>query len=139
MPLVVKDGKVVDTGAVIGSEQWREFLEGSASFRYETEKDGGYTATKQGDYWYASRKSQGKLYRKYVGTTSELNSERLDAAAIALSEMISQSVKENPVTPSRKGDEQLQRQVEYLTQKVEQMEAQIKVLTEQIRLGEQAA
>ncbi len=123
MPSLVKDGKVADTGAVIGSEAWREFLEGNSSFRYETASHGGYTATKQNDYWYASRKSQGKLYRKYIGTTSELNVNQLDAAAIALVEMIGRSpVREKPASQSVEGsNEQLHKKVEYLTDEVERL------------------
>ncbi len=125
MPSLVKDGKVVDTGVVIGSEAWREFLEGNSSFRYETADHGGYTATKQNDYWYASRKSQGKLYRKYIGTTGELNINQLDAAAIALVEMIGQSpIKEKPISqPAEGNNNQLQKKVEYLTDEVERLKS----------------
>ncbi len=123
MPLLVKDGKVVDTGVAIGSIAWKEFLAGNPSFRYETASHGGYTATKQNDYWYASRKYQGKLYRKYIGTTGELNINQLDAAAQALVEMIEQSpVKEKPASQSVEGsNEQLQKKVEYLTDEVERL------------------
>ena len=126
MPLVVRDGKVVETGVLIGSEVWRDFLESNSSFRYETASHGGYTATKQNDYWYASRKSQGKLYRKYIGTTSELNINQLDAAAIALVEMIGQStVKEKtavkPANLTAIDNQRLQKKVEYLTQEVERL------------------
>lgn len=126
MPLVVKDGRVVETGVVIGSEGWRDFTESNSSFRYETATHGGYTATKQNDYWYASRKHQGKLYRKYIGTTSELNINQLDAAAIALVEMIGQAaVKEKaavkPASLANNDNQRLQKAVEYLTQEVERL------------------
>ena len=77
MPLIVRDGKFIDTGVLIGVQGWREFLKGNSSFRYETADYGGYTATKQNDYWDASRRHQGKLYRKYIGTTRELNINQL--------------------------------------------------------------
>lgn len=131
MPLVVKDGKILETGVLIGSEAWRDFLEGSSSFRYETASHGGYTATKQNDYWYASRKYQGKLYRKYVGTTVELNINQLDVAAIALVEMIEQStVKEKtavkPASLAASDDNhRLQKKVEYLTQEVERLKTRL--------------
>lgn len=131
MPLVVKDGKVIETGVVIGSEAWRDFLMANPSFRYETVSHGGYTATKQNDYWYASRKHQGKLYRKYIGTTNELNINQLDAAATALVEMIEQAaVKEKaaavkPTSHTRNDDQRLQKTVEYLTQEVEQLKAEV--------------
>ncbi|MBW4449841.1 MAG: hypothetical protein KME38_24130 [Spirirestis rafaelensis WJT71-NPBG6] len=143
MPLVVKDGKVLETGVLIGSEAWRDFLEGSSSFRYETASHGGYTATKQNDYWYASRKYQGKLYRKYIGTTSELNVDRLDVAAIALVEMIEQStVKERtavkPASLAASSENQeLKKAVEYLTQEIIELKAKIEAIDE--RLGESAA
>ena len=127
MPLVVKDGKVVETGVIIGSEAWRDFLESNPSFRYETASHGGYTATKQNDYWYASRKYQGKLYRKYIGTTSELNVDRLDVAAIALAEMIEQSTvtERTAVKPASlaasDNNQRLQKKVEHLTQEVERL------------------
>lgn len=127
MPLVVKDGKIIDTGVVIGSEDWLDFLQTHSSFRYETASNGGYTATKQNDYWYASRKHQGKLHRKYIGTTSELNINQLDAAAIALVEMIGQSpVKEKPTrAPVEGNNEQLQKKVEYLTDEVERLKSKL--------------
>lgn len=143
MPLVVKDGKVVDTGVTVGSLGWQEFLEGNSSFRYETASHGGYTATKQNDYWYASRKYQGKLYRKYIGTTSELNVDRLDAAAIALVEMIGQpAVKEKaavkPASLAASSENQeLKKAVEYLTQEIIELKAKIEAIDE--RLGESAA
>jgi cell division protein FtsB len=127
MPLVVRDGKVLETGVLIGSEGWVSFLQGSSSFRYETASHGGYTATKQYDYWYASRKYQGRLYRKYIGTTAELNVNQLDAAAITLAEMIEQStVKERtavkPASLAASDDnQQLQKKVESLTQEVERL------------------
>jgi hypothetical protein len=131
MPLVVRDGKVLETGVLIGSEAWRDFLEGSSSFRYETAPHGGYTATKQYDYWYASRKYQGRLYRKYIGTTAELNVNQLDAAAITLAGMIEQStVKERtfikPANLAASDDnQQLQKNVESLTQQMEQLKAEV--------------
>ncbi|BAY66909.1 hypothetical protein NIES22_70530 (plasmid) [Calothrix brevissima NIES-22] len=117
MPLVVRDGKVVDTGAIIGSPAWESFLRENSSFRYETANHGGYTATKQNDYWYASRKHQGKLHRKYIGTTSELNINQLDAAAIALSKMAEQA----PAKDKKQAvvnNHELQKQVTYLTEQV---------------------
>lgn len=144
MPLVVKDGKVVDTGVIVGSLGWQEFLKGNSSFRYETASHGGYTATKQNDYWYASRKYQGKLYRKYIGTTSELNINQLDAAAIALVEMIEQpTVKEKAVAvkpaslAASSENQELKKAVEYLTQEIIELKAKIEAIDE--RLGESAA
>lgn len=117
MPLVVRDGKVVDTGVAIGSQAWESFLRNNSSFRYETPHHGGYTATKQNDYWYASRKHQGTLHRKYIGTTSELNINQLDAAAIALTQMAEQA----PIKQKKReglNNHELQKQVEYLTEQM---------------------
>lgn len=139
MPLVVKDGKVLETGVLIGSEAWRDFLEGSSSFRYESASHGGYTATKQNDYWYASRKHQGKLYRKYIGTTSELNINQLDAAATALVEMIEQAAVKEKAAAVKPGslaasddNQQLQKKVESLTQEMEQLKAEVAAMREKL-------
>ena len=93
MPEKVVDGVIKGTTIAVSSGLWRQFLMSEKSFRYESHEHGGYTASRQNDYWYASRKHQGKLFRKYIGTTEQLNIELLDAAAIALEEMIV----ENPV------------------------------------------
>ena len=55
-------------------------MRGKRSFtaRKETSKNG------QGDYWYAYRKVEGKLQKRYIGKTEDLTFQRLCDIALAL-------------------------------------------------------
>jgi predicted ATPase/DNA-binding CsgD family transcriptional regulator len=71
----------------IGTEAWFNWLEQHHSFSFET-GNLRFTARKEqrpgGWYWYAYRRSQGRLHSVYLGRSEELTLERLNTTAQAL-------------------------------------------------------
>ncbi len=71
----------------IGTAAWYDWLEQHRSFSFETDHL-TFTARKEqrpgGWYWYAYRRSQGKLRAAYLGKSEELTLERLTMAALTL-------------------------------------------------------
>src|SRR5258707_1589619 len=71
----------------IGTAAWYSWLEQHRSFCFEAGRM-TFTARKEqrpgGWYWYAYRRSQGKLHNVYLGKTEELTLERLNATAETL-------------------------------------------------------
>lgn len=81
----VEGGRVFE----LDSSKGLVWLESVTSFRYEpTTANKPYTVRKEsgkgGDYWYGYRKVSGKLHKKYVGKTSEVNTAKLEEIAEAL-------------------------------------------------------
>ena len=71
----------------LSSEFWSE-LEHISSFAFYG-ASGNFTARKEvkqrgGTYWVAYRKVDQKLYKKYIGKTSELATEKLESVAATL-------------------------------------------------------
>jgi hypothetical protein len=80
-----EDGKVFE----FDSFKTSVWLESATSFRFEpTGANKPYTVRKEsrpgGDYWYGYRKVAGKLHKKYIGRTPELNTARLEEIAETL-------------------------------------------------------
>lgn len=80
-----EDGKVIELDSPKGST----WLESIGSFRFEpTGNNKPYTVRKEsgkgGDYWYGYRKQKGKLHKKYIGKSSEVNTVKLEEIAEAL-------------------------------------------------------
>ena len=78
-------GKVFELDSSKGSA----WVESVNSFRYEpTGANKPYTVRQEtkkgGDYWYGYRKVAGKLHKKYIGKSSELNTAKLEEIAEAL-------------------------------------------------------
>ncbi len=71
----------------IGTAAWFSWLEQHRAFSFETGHL-TFTARKEqrpgGWYWYAYRRSQGKLHSRYLGKSEELTLERLNATVEAL-------------------------------------------------------
>src|SRR2546421_6610574 len=73
----------------VGSAAWYDWLanEQNKSFSFRNDL-GTFTARlerqRNGWYWYAYRRSKGKLHKVYLGRTEELTLERLKAIAAAL-------------------------------------------------------
>jgi predicted ATPase/DNA-binding CsgD family transcriptional regulator len=80
-------GETVPDPIMIGTAAWYSWLEQHRSFRFEA---GGmtFTARKEprrgGHYWYAYRRSHGKLHTAYLGKSEELTLERLNTTAETL-------------------------------------------------------
>jgi predicted ATPase/DNA-binding CsgD family transcriptional regulator len=91
----IRDGALQQTTAEgnaldpipIGTAAWYHWLEQHRSFSLTAGRL-IFTARKEqrpgGWYWYAYRRSQGKLHTAYLGKSEELTLERLTAAALAL-------------------------------------------------------
>jgi predicted ATPase/DNA-binding CsgD family transcriptional regulator len=71
----------------IGTAAWYSWLEQHHSFTFETPRT-TFTARKEqrpgGWYWYAYRRSRGKLHSFYLGKSADLTLQRLHATAEAL-------------------------------------------------------
>ncbi|GHO70410.1 hypothetical protein KSC_093020 [Ktedonobacter sp. SOSP1-52] len=80
----------------VGSERWFEWLEQQTSTIFSFQAlHGSYTARKErignhrgGWYWKAYRKSEGKLYRAYLGKSEDLTLARLSEIALILATRI---------------------------------------------------
>jgi chromosome segregation ATPase len=77
-----EDGKVFE----LDSPRGAAWVEAIGSFRFEPSGDSkAYTVRKEGSgYWYGCRKIAGKVRKKYIGKTSEINTAKLEEAAKAL-------------------------------------------------------
>ncbi|MEH2421493.1 MAG: hypothetical protein V7K48_11385 [Nostoc sp.] len=112
-------------------ERWLSWLGNAESFRYVPKStEPAYTVRKEkstkGDafYWYAYRKSSGKLAKCYVGLDHDLTVDNLEAIAQKLTDKLQRKVTEKiPVTTSVVTDKmsvtnesakQLQMQIEEL-------------------------
>ncbi len=72
----------------VGSPDWYAWLAGASSFAFLGDQ-GSFTAHKERrglarEYWKAYRRRAGRLYRVYLGKSSELTLDRLNAVAAAL-------------------------------------------------------
>lgn len=69
---------------------WLEFLGHNRSFRYETQA-GHFTALKEkrgsGYKWYAHRRLQGQLKRRYLGVNDNLTAQKLRETAVDLAQL----------------------------------------------------
>lgn len=81
---LVRDALEVDgTKVQVGTPAWFDWLEHSAvrSFRFDDGTD-SFTARREtikgtDGYWYAYRKNNGKLHKRYIGKTADLSLRRL--------------------------------------------------------------
>ncbi len=78
----VKGGKVFE----LDSPKGATWLESIGSFRFEPTGDSKACTIRRepSGYWYGCRKVAGKVRKKYIGKTSELNTARLEEIAEAL-------------------------------------------------------
>ncbi len=87
---IVQDGllHLGSTCLQVGSPEWFSWLAETGKFSYKGE-NGKFTAQsekrRKQAYWYAYRRSAGKLSKTYLGRTEELTSERLEEASFVLS------------------------------------------------------
>src|SRR5690349_7117565 len=88
--------EIQDVFIPVGSVRWFEWLEKETSTIFSFHAlHGSYTARKErignhrgGWYWKAYRKSEGKLYRAYLGKSEDLTLARLGEAALILATRI---------------------------------------------------
>ena len=71
----------------VGSDQWFEWLSNNTHFHLQNNA-GSFTARKEKRrntyYWYAYRKINGKLKKKYLGASNQLTNKRFYETAEAL-------------------------------------------------------
>jgi chromosome segregation ATPase len=81
----------------VGSHEWRDWLNSSdaESFRFECDFGvKGYRARKEeikarsGSFWYAYKRIEGKLRKRYLGKSEELSLERLESVAYDLAKPV---------------------------------------------------
>lgn len=74
----------------LSDRYWLMWLEDATSFYYEHET-GGFSARKQQHrhefFWYAYKRINGKLYKRYLGTKQALTKDRLEAMAVTFSQV----------------------------------------------------
>jgi len=87
IPVVIQgtvevEGKVFELDSSKGST----WLESIGSFRFEPSNDGKPCTVRRepSGYWYGCRKVAGKVRKKYIGKTSEINTAKLEEIAEAL-------------------------------------------------------
>lgn len=88
IPLVIQglieteDGKVFE----LDSSKGVAWLETISSFRFEPARDGKPCTVRRepSGYWYGCRKVAGKVRKKYIGKTSEVNTAKLEEIVAAL-------------------------------------------------------
>jgi chromosome segregation ATPase len=91
VPTVTQGTVETESGKVFEFDSFKTsvWLETLTSFRFEpTGASKPYTVRKEsrpgGSYWYGYRKVAGKLHKKYIGKTPELNTRKLEEIAEAL-------------------------------------------------------
>ena len=85
MPRVESGFLYSDAGSVaVGGAEWLTWLQSHTAFYFESTV-GTFTARRElrsgSWYWYAYRKRQGKLSKRYLGKSAELSSSRLGEVA----------------------------------------------------------
>ncbi|HLO50914.1 MAG TPA: hypothetical protein VK211_21035 [Kamptonema sp.] len=101
-------GKTVE----VGSKLWREWLEHPETKSFRVDDGEGYTARKETakGYWYAYRKVEGKLHKRYIGVSEALTLERL-AKVGGLFDIPSQPKLPKPVGNSVDSSQELHNQL----------------------------
>jgi LuxR family maltose regulon positive regulatory protein len=92
MPKVESGYLYADAGSVaVDSSQWLPWLVAHTAFYFESTV-GTFTARKElrsgGWYWYAYRRQQGRLSKRYLGKSEELTGARLVEVAEQLDQRI---------------------------------------------------
>ncbi len=89
---VVEDNflALADEQVKVGSEAWYAWLEKNKKFKYQG-RHGHFLARSEtrrnkGVYWYAYRRSAGKLSKVYLGKPESVTEESLEQASVSLSE-----------------------------------------------------
>jgi hypothetical protein len=138
---IVEKGKL-DSGVKVGSKNWYQELKTLDSFRYVANSEKPYTVRKEvsrkkdkdkyiptdNQYWYAYRKVDGRLHKRYIGQDADLTIERLEEIAAQLN-IPPEPRKEKQVTDSSyvTSDE-----VKRLQQRVEELEAELQGKNEEL-------
>lgn len=127
--LLLPDGGII----ALKSPKFVVWLEMNRSFRFDCGLAGkdGYTARKENSgYWYAYKKIQGKLHKRYIGPGNEITISRLLEVAHKL---VSEPKLHNKKLPNKLPNKvtevtqvtlvEMQRAIESLTRRVEELEA----------------
>lgn len=120
----------------VDSPRWFAWLAENKSFRYESNSSAPFTVRKEkSDYWYGYRKIAGKLHKRYIGRTAEINAERLEAIGEGLS---SPSRPQLPKVTEKVTEEVAEKVTEAVTQEATQVtENRIAALEARLQLVEE--
>jgi LuxR family transcriptional regulator, maltose regulon positive regulatory protein len=75
------------TGTLVGSPAWFAWLAHGLSFYYEAPQasfTGRREPRRHGYFWYAFRRTNGQLHKRYLGRNADLTAQRLSTVAHAL-------------------------------------------------------
>lgn len=91
---VWQDGAPLAPRVAPGTSAWLDWLEAVPSFAFEGKTGETYTVRKETvqrgtAYWYAYRRLQGKMVKRYVGRSADLTPARLEEVAAALAAVAS--------------------------------------------------
>src|SRR5579885_3526900 len=90
---VWQDGAPLAPRVAPGTSAWLDWLEAVPSFAFEGKTGETYTVRKETvqrgtAYWYAYRRLQGKMVKRYVGRSADLTPARLEEVAAALGAVV---------------------------------------------------
>ncbi len=83
------DDDIINTVCTVGRAYWFEWLaaEGSTSFRYISKDGATFTANRRKNgVWYAAKRLDGKLRRRYLGQPGNLTIKKMDTIAFELAQ-----------------------------------------------------
>jgi myosin heavy subunit len=110
----------------VGFRQWYEWLEHPETKSFRVDDGEGYTARKETakGYWYAYRKVEGKLHKRYIGVSKALTLRRL-AEIGELFDIPSRPKLPKPVGNSVDLNEELHKQLGNLEEILQQTQAKL--------------
>lgn len=94
------------TGIDPSDEHWQPWLETISSFSFQSRSGASCTVRKEavqrgGSYWYAYRRNNGHMLKRYLARTTDLTPGRLEEVAIILNEPIALTESDLPVTTTK--------------------------------------
>ena len=114
------------------SPEWLTWLETAKSFHYHPKSQSqGFTARREGNFWYGYRKVKGKLHKRYIGNSQSLTVAKLEEIAVLL---------ETPNSPRPKGAKRkkplVTDKLEYVTkQEIQQLYQEVAALRDEMRMA----
>ncbi len=90
-------------GLIVGTLSWFDGLDDAASFAFHSRSGDIATVRKEavqrgGAYWYAYRRVQGRMFKRYLGRGADLTVDRLEATAASLVEAAPDAMAAPPST-----------------------------------------
>lgn len=88
---VFQDGRLLTPRIELSSQHWVDWLETIPSFSFQSRYGGSCTVRKEavqrgGTYWYAYRRREGRMVKRYLARSAELTLARLEVITATLNE-----------------------------------------------------